>query len=214
MAKKTSVKRVHQLAKELGVSSKDIVSKCQAEGIPDITNHMSAISVGLSVTVREWFGGGAGESTAVETAAPVDVAAARKKAPKRAKAKAKAKPKVAAVDAGGTAPDVAPSATTDEVAAAASATATATAPTKPGIDEPGTADAVVAAEAPATGPGETVAEPALPGAFGAEAPLPRGRNRVRVDLVHGYILRNESGLPLYCHCVACCGVCACCGVVW
>ena len=89
MAKKTSVKRVHQLAKELGVSSKDIVSKCQAEGIPDITNHMSAISVGLALTVREWFGGGSGASTAVETAAPVDVAAARKKAPRRAKAKTK-----------------------------------------------------------------------------------------------------------------------------
>ena len=89
MAKKTSVKRVHQLAKELGVSSKDIVSKCQAEGIPDITNHMSAISLGLALTVREWFGGGSGASTAVETAAPVDVAAARKKAPRRAKAKSK-----------------------------------------------------------------------------------------------------------------------------
>ena len=91
MAKKTSVKRVHQLAKELGVSSKDIVSKCQAEGIPDITNHMSAISVGLSVTVREWFGEGSSASTAVETAAPVDVAAARKKAPRK-----KAAPKIAA----------------------------------------------------------------------------------------------------------------------
>lgn len=126
MAKKTSVKRVHQLAKELGVSSKDIVSKCQAEGIPDITNHMSAISVGLSVTVREWFGGGVGESTAVETAAPVDVAAARKKAPKRAKAKTKAKPKAAAGDAGATVTDVAPVATTDEPAAEST---TATAPT-------------------------------------------------------------------------------------
>ncbi|MEE2681667.1 MAG: translation initiation factor IF-2 [Planctomycetota bacterium] len=99
MAKKTSVKRVHQLAKELGVSSKDIVSKCQAEEIPDITNHMSAISVGLAVTVREWFGGGSGESTAVETAAPVDVAAARKKAPRRAKAKPKAKSAAADTDA-------------------------------------------------------------------------------------------------------------------
>lgn len=91
MAKKTSVKRVHQLAKELGVSSKDIVSKCQAEEIPDITNHMSAISVGLSVTVLEWFGEGSSASTAVETAAPVDVEAARKKAPRK-----KAAPKIAA----------------------------------------------------------------------------------------------------------------------
>ena len=96
MAKKTSVKRVHQLAKELGVSSKDIVSKCQAEGIPDITNHMSAISVGLSVTVREWFGEGSSASTAVETAAPVDVAAARKKAPRKKAASKKASKKASA----------------------------------------------------------------------------------------------------------------------
>ena len=61
------------------------------KGIPDITNHMSAISVGLSVTVREWFGEGSSASTAVETAAPVDVEAARKKAPRK-----KAAPKIAA----------------------------------------------------------------------------------------------------------------------
>ena len=79
MAKKAAVMRVHQLAKQLGVSSKDVVAKCQAEDIPDITNHMSAISVGLSVTVREWFGGGSGASTAVETAAPVDLKKVRKK---------------------------------------------------------------------------------------------------------------------------------------
>ena len=121
MAKKTSVKRVHQLAKELGVSSKDIVSKCQAEGIPDITNHMSAISVGLALTVREWFGGGSGASTAVETAAPVDVAAARKKAPRRAKAKAKGKSNEETASEGATAvkepaPTVEGNDTTDVVA--------------------------------------------------------------------------------------------------
>ena len=72
--KKTVALRVHTLAKELGVSSKDIIAKCVAEDIPDITNHMSAVSVGLSHTVREWFGNAEGESsTAVETAAKVDV---------------------------------------------------------------------------------------------------------------------------------------------
>ena len=43
MAKKTTTLRVHTLAKE-SVSSKDIITKCQAEDIPDITNHMSAVS--------------------------------------------------------------------------------------------------------------------------------------------------------------------------
>ena len=83
MAKKTTTLRVHTLAKELGVSSKDIIAKCKAEDIPDITNHMSAVSVGLSHTIREWFGDAAADSsTAVETAAPVDVAAVRKKVKK------------------------------------------------------------------------------------------------------------------------------------
>ncbi len=98
MAKKTAALRVHTLAKEIGVSSKDIVAKCKAEDIPDITNHMSAVSIGLSHTIREWFSSaGEGDSaTAVETAAPVDVAKAKAKAKKttrKAPAKAKAKPK-------------------------------------------------------------------------------------------------------------------------
>ncbi len=84
--KKTVALRVHTLAKELGVSSKDIIAKCVAEDIPDITNHMSAVSVGLSHTVREWFGNSEGESsTAVETAAKVDVVKARAKVRKTAK---------------------------------------------------------------------------------------------------------------------------------
>ena len=94
MAKKTTTLRVHTLAKELGVSSKDIIAKCKAEDIPDITNHMSAVSVGLSHTIREWFGDAAAAAgTAVETAAPVDVAAVRKKVKKvTKKAAAKEQP--------------------------------------------------------------------------------------------------------------------------
>ena len=54
--KKTKTLRVHQLAKTLGVSSKDIVAKCQGEDIPGITNHMSTVSLGLAETIRGWFG--------------------------------------------------------------------------------------------------------------------------------------------------------------
>ncbi len=67
MSKKPASLKVHQLAKELGVSSKDIVTRCQQEEIPDIVNHLSPVSVGLALTVREWFknaGGGAGEGSA------------------------------------------------------------------------------------------------------------------------------------------------------
>ena len=75
MSKKPASLKVHQLAKELGVSSKDIVARCQAEEIPDIVNHLSPVSVGLALTVREWFAGAAQSDAATATAtieAPAD----------------------------------------------------------------------------------------------------------------------------------------------
>ena len=63
--------RVHTLAKELGVESKDIIAKCKAEGI-DLKNHMAPISVGLAESIREWFSVAA-DVTSVESAAPVDL---------------------------------------------------------------------------------------------------------------------------------------------
>lgn len=88
MAKKAGL-RIHQLAKELGVTSKDLVAKCKAEDIPGIANHMSTVSLGLAATIREWFGdaGNAVVTTAVETAAPVDVVTARAKAKKKVRKK-------------------------------------------------------------------------------------------------------------------------------
>ena len=68
MSKKPASLKVHQLAKELGVSSKDIVARCQAEEIPDIVNHLSPVSVGLALTVREWFAGAAQSDAATATA--------------------------------------------------------------------------------------------------------------------------------------------------
>lgn len=91
--------RIHNLAKELGVPSKVIVAKCDAEGVPDVTNHMSVVKVGLAMTIRQWFTEEAehdGE-TAIETAEKVDLKTVRKKAArKKAKAPAKAKAKAPA----------------------------------------------------------------------------------------------------------------------
>ena len=85
-------KRVFELAKELGVKSKAIVEKCQAEGVPDITNHMSTVKVGLAVTIHQWFSEDHSEGdTAIETAEKVDLKKARKKATKKAAKKATAK---------------------------------------------------------------------------------------------------------------------------
>ncbi|MCE9591050.1 MAG: translation initiation factor IF-2 [Planctomycetes bacterium] len=101
-------RRVHEIAKELGINSKIIVDKCVAEGIPGITNHMSPVKIGLEATMKEWFSGSAAAEsgaaagyagTAVETAPKVDsnaVKVARRKkvepkAPEPA-AEVKAKP--------------------------------------------------------------------------------------------------------------------------
>jgi translation initiation factor IF-2 len=65
--------RVNQLAKELGIPSKQILDRCKTEGLGEkVPNHMSLMSLGLAETVREWFPGANGEAggvaTAVETA--------------------------------------------------------------------------------------------------------------------------------------------------
>ena len=100
MATKTATIRVFQLAKDIGVTSKDIIAKCEAEGIENITNHMSAVSRGLAATVREWFGEGqSSTTTAIETAAPVDVAKARAKVKKKVTKKKVAKKVIAEAEA-------------------------------------------------------------------------------------------------------------------
>ncbi|MDE0888231.1 MAG: translation initiation factor IF-2 [Phycisphaerales bacterium] len=149
--KKTIALRVHTLAKELGVSSKDIIAKCVAEDIPDITNHMSAISVGLSHTVREWFGNAEGESsTAVETAAKVDVVKARAKVRKSTK-------KTTVEDQSDSTTAVAEVEVAD-LPATKTPTITPTSPAGIDVDSPAP---VVKSDLPRSTPGTPV-EPALP----------------------------------------------------
>ena len=74
--------RVHILAKELNVASKDIITKCRAEGIDTVKNHMSTLSAGLHATIIEWFSEGSQDS-ALETAKPVDLKKVRAAASKR-----------------------------------------------------------------------------------------------------------------------------------
>ena len=80
MAKATT--RVHLLAKELGVKSKAIIEKCQAEGLDQVKNHMSTISAGLAATIREWFSEGE-HATTVETSKRVDLKKVRVKRKKK-----------------------------------------------------------------------------------------------------------------------------------
>ncbi|HOL30650.1 MAG TPA: translation initiation factor IF-2 [Anaerohalosphaeraceae bacterium] len=87
--------RVHLLAKELNVPSKAIIEKCQAEGLDQITNHMSVISVGLAATIREWFSEGV-HATTVEQAKPVDLEKVRIKRKKVVSPQEEAAPPVEA----------------------------------------------------------------------------------------------------------------------
>ncbi len=69
--------KVFQIARELGVDSKAIIAKCEAEGVPKIDSHLSAVSVGLAATIREWFST-TSPTTAVERTAHVDVEKVKK----------------------------------------------------------------------------------------------------------------------------------------
>ncbi len=66
-------KRVHEIAKELGIKSKAIVDKCIAEGLPAIKGHQSTVSAGLEATIMEWFSQGCLEHNTVETAEKVNL---------------------------------------------------------------------------------------------------------------------------------------------
>lgn len=81
-------KRVFEIAKELGVASKAIVSKCKAEGVPGVTNHMSTVKIGLEQTIHEWFSDTTEDAphTAIEIAEPVDLTKARRARRRRANA--------------------------------------------------------------------------------------------------------------------------------
>ncbi|MCH8968004.1 MAG: translation initiation factor IF-2 [Planctomycetes bacterium] len=71
--------RIHELAKELNVNSKAILTKCQAEGIV-VKNHMSTVLAGLAATIREWFSEEV-TGAVIESAARVDLETVRRKKP-------------------------------------------------------------------------------------------------------------------------------------
>jgi hypothetical protein len=50
--------RVNALAKEMGIESKDILSKLKGEGLDWAHNHMSTLTYGQAETVKEWYRSG------------------------------------------------------------------------------------------------------------------------------------------------------------
>ena len=126
------------LAKELSVKSKAIIEKCQAEGLDQIKNHMSTISVGLAATIREWFSEG-DHATTVEAAARVDLKKVRVKRKKAVKKEEKPK---------ATEAEQTPSAVEEAGVAEASAPAEA-------VQEEATEEAPVQEDMPTEAPAET-----------------------------------------------------------
>lgn len=48
--------KVKDLAEDLGVSARAIVSRCRAEGLP-VQNRITRLKPDLERTIRAWFGG-------------------------------------------------------------------------------------------------------------------------------------------------------------
>ncbi|MGB1125442.1 MAG: translation initiation factor IF-2 [Phycisphaeraceae bacterium] len=169
--------RIHNLAKELGVQSKVIVAKCQDEGVPDITNHMSVVKVGLAHTIRQWFAleeEDHSQDTAVETTHNIDVKKVRKKAAKKKSAKKKAVAKKA---------DAEVEEPVESVEAEAEAKKTTKKKTKAATKKKTTAKKVEEAEAVEENPAEVAAETKVPEKVGP--PQPAGQMNVpdRPDIV-------------------------------
>ena len=155
-------KRVHEIAKELGIDSKAIVKKCQAEGIPEsvIKNHMSTVSAGLEVSIREWFTAG-DNSTAIETSEKVELETVRVKP----KARARVRSTTSAAD------DGSESGATSTIVAEPPSTGTVDTPeTPPAAPEPERSPAPAHRETQEPSP-----IPAAPAANATEAPAPEVR---------------------------------------
>ncbi len=146
-------KRIFELAKEMDLPSKMILEKCQAEGIPNMKNHMASVSAGLEATIREWFATtneDTSVATAVETAEKVDIT--KVKAQQR---KAKAKKKTSADDDEGE--------ETSEAVETPAPQAAPAQPSSPAVSAPVAPEAKVAAP---------VAPPPAPAAPAPVAPAP------------------------------------------
>ncbi len=155
--------RVHQLAKSLDVTSKDIIGKCEAEGIPGISNHMSTVSAGLAATIKEWFSTSGGEeaSTATETAAPVDIDKVRARAKRKTRKKPVEPEKAKAQET--------PTKMSDSPAAPVQAS-TPMAPVPSATQEPAPAAPEVKVAPPVAPPAPEVEPPAKPPEVSPEEP--------------------------------------------
>jgi len=178
-------KRIFELARQLGVTSKVVLQKCRAEGL-EIKNHMSTVSVGLEATIREWFSEPEkGDHTAVETTEHVDLAKARaqaKRSRRRKKTDDEEAPAEEAVETpvAEEAPAPAEPAETPAPEAPAEvgvAVAAGPAPAEPAVETPPPAEA----EAPEEPPAPTPAAQPLEAVAAVEVPAPEAAAEAPVE---------------------------------
>ncbi len=159
-------KRISELSKELNVTSKVIIEKCLAEGVPPDKapkSHTSTVSAGLEASIREWFSSAA-VATAVETGEHVDLEKVRTKPVKKARSSKNGEVgQTAVAEPGGIAPS---QPVVVETAAAAQAASSHAAPAQAATSHATPAQpAPVAAAAASAGAAEAApaAPPADPG---------------------------------------------------
>jgi translation initiation factor IF-2 len=170
-----TITRVYLLAKELGVASKAILTKCNAEGMELKGGHMTPLTAGQAATIREWFTEGQ-HATAVETAGPVDLEKVR--VHKKKKAAAPVEP-ASAVDAEPAAAETPEPVDSDTVQPEAVVTAEPQAdvpvPSEIAVEEPAVEidQAAVAAETPVEPQEPVVEEPLYPAPVMHVPPKPK-----------------------------------------
>jgi len=145
-------KRIHNLAKELDVTSKAIIAKCEAEGIT-VKNHMAVVTAGLEATIREWFSEGSHDTT-LEEAGRVDLKRVKRKRRKKTTTKTEGEGGTATLTETETDTETSGDDESDESADSATVEAATsqpaeTAPAAPAEPAPVAAEAPAAPEAPA-----------------------------------------------------------------
>ncbi len=201
-----SKKRVHEIAKEQGLSSKELLEKLKAAGI-EAKAAASSVEEGAALKA---LGIGAGGAPASSNGAPASTSAASTPAAPAAEARAKTAPAAASAPASApaaTAPSPAPAAASPAAAAptptaaaaspAAASTAAGTTTAAPTATAPAatTADATAAAAAAASAAAAERVRPTRDSRTGERTPGdvgPGGRRRVVID---SQASRRQQGGP-------------------
>ncbi|MEA2140448.1 MAG: translation initiation factor [Solirubrobacteraceae bacterium] len=176
-----SKKRVHEIAKEQGLSSKELLEKLKAAGIEA---KAAASSVEEALALKALGGGSPATSNGGDPAAPSKGAATTKPATAQADGAKTEAPKADAAQTKAAAPSAPPAAKAPPAPSASAPTKASAAPAAPAKPPAAPAPAPAASATTATAPPSAPtapdeASPAAPGQPAAGQPAPAGGERVR-----------------------------------